>query len=137
MANSLFDIGREKFLSQSTSLDWDTDTIKFVCMDHGVDTPVVTTDLALSDFAAGARIATSAALASKTVTAGVADAADVTIATVSGASFESVNFYKDSGVEATSTLILFIDTATGLPTTPNGADINFLFDNGANKIFKL
>lgn len=137
MANALFDSGREYFLSQNPALDWDTDTIKLVCVDHGVDTPVPSTDTALSDISSGARIATSGALASKTVTAGVADAADVTLTAVSGASFESIVFYKDSGTASTSYLILFIDTATGLPCTPNGADITIVFDNGANKIFKL
>ena len=31
--------------------------------------------------------------------------------------------YKDTGSEATSPLIAYIDTATGLPITPNGGDI--------------
>lgn len=137
MANALFDSGRESFLSQNPALDWDTDTIKLVCIDHADDTPNVATDNALDDFTAPSRVATSGALGSKTVNAGVADAADVVLATVSGDQFESINFYKDSGVESTSYLILYIDTATGLPCTPNGADINILFDNGANKIFKL
>lgn len=137
MSNSLYDSGRESFLSQSPVLDYDTDTIKFVAIDHGTDTPNVASDNALDDLIAGARIATSGAVGAKTVTAGVADHADVTLPTVSGASFESLNWYKDSGLESTSYLFLYIDTATGLPCTPNGADINVILDNGANKLFKL
>jgi hypothetical protein len=137
VANALFDKARESFLSQSPALDWDTDTIKVVLVDHGVDTPAPATDQFLSDIAAGARIATSGALTGKTVTAGVADAADVTIAAVSGASVESIVVYKDTGVDTTSPLIAFIDTATGLPFTPNGGDVTIQWDNGANKIFKL
>jgi hypothetical protein len=34
-------------------------------------------------------------------------------------------------------LIAYIDTATGLPVTPNGQAIGLTFDNGANRIFKL
>ena len=30
--------------------------------------------------------------------------------------------YKDTGTEATSPLLAMIDTATGLPITPNGGD---------------
>ena len=45
--------------------------------------------------------------------------------------------YRDTGVEATSALIAYIDTATGLPITPNGGDIIVNWDNGANKIFRL
>lgn len=137
MANALFTLGRESFLSQNPALDWDTDTIKAVLVDHGSDTPVAATDQYLSDIGAGARIATSGAFASKTVTGGVADAADITFTAVSGASVESIVVYKDTGTASTSSLIAFIDTATGLPVTPNGGDITVAWDNGANKIFKL
>lgn len=137
MANALFDKGRESFLSQNPALDWDTDTILLVLVDHGSDTPVPATDQFLSDIGAGARIATSSALGSKTVTSGVADAADVTLTSVSGASVESIVIYKDTGVAGTSPLIAYIDTATGLPVTPNGGNITISWDNGANKIFKL
>jgi hypothetical protein len=137
MANSLFDSARESFLSQSPSIDWDTDTIKFVAIDHADDTPNVATDNALDDLTAPSRVATSTAVGTKTVTAGVADHADHTLPTVTGDPFESLNWFKDSGVESTSYLILYIDTATGLPCTPNGADINIILDSGANKLFKL
>ena len=135
MANALFDFGRESFLDGN--LDWSGTLIKAVLVDHGVDTPVPATDQDLADITAGARIATSAGFSSKTSTDGVADAADLTYSTVSGASVESIVIYFDSTVEATSTLIAFIDTATGLPVTPNGGDITVTWDSGANKIFKL
>lgn len=136
MANSLFDKGRESFLGGD--LDWDTNAIKIVLVDHGVDTPVVATDDFLDDILAGARIATSAALAAKTKTNGVADADDITLPAVSGASVESLVLYNDTpATEATKHLIAFIDTATGLPVTPSGSDITIVFDGGANKIFKL
>jgi len=134
MTNALFDKGREGFLDGS--IDWDTNTIKLVFTDHGVDTPVPATDANLSDIST-ATIATSGAFTSPTVTGGVADAADVTVTAVSGAQFESINIFKDTGSSATSRLIAFIDTATGLPLTPNGGDITVSWDNGANKIFKL
>lgn len=135
MANALFDKGREGFLDGS--IDWDTNTIKDVLVDHGVDTPVVATDDNLDDIGAGARIATSGAFTAKTVTNGVADADDVVHAAVSGAQFESVVIFKDTGVESTSRLIAYIDSATGLPCTPNGGDITLQWDAGANRIFKL
>lgn len=135
MANALYDKGREGFLDGS--IDWDTDTIKCVL----VDTADYTVDLAvhdnLDDILAAARVATSGALTSKTVAAGVADAADVVLAAVTGDPSEAIVIYKDTGVETTSRLIAYIDTATGLPVTPNGGDITIQWDNGANKIFKL
>lgn len=135
MANALYDKGREGFLDGS--IDWDTDAIKAVLVDTGAYTVNLATHTFLSDIAAGARIATSGNLASKTVTSGVADAADVSFTAVTGASVEAIVLYKDTGSAATSRLIAYIDTATGLPFTPNGGDINIAWDNGANRIFKL
>jgi hypothetical protein len=139
MANALYDKYRETALSGG--INWGIgsagDTIKAVLVDTGTYTPNLATHQFLSDIAAGARIATSAALTSKAVTAGVADAADVTWPTVSGASCEAVVIYKDTGTATTSNLIAYIDSATGLPVTPNGGDITVTWDNGVNRIFKL
>ncbi len=135
MSNALYDKGREGFLDGS--IDWDTDNIKCVL----VDSADYARDLAAHDFLddvpAGARVATSGNLASKTVAAGVADAADVTLSSVTGDPSEYIIIYKDTGDPATSRLIACIDTATGLPVTPNGGDIIIQWDSGANKIFKL
>ena len=135
MANTLFDAGRASFLDGGIS--WSSDTIKLVFVDHGVDTPLPSSDQFLSDIGAGARIATSGAFASNTSTAGVANAANVTVSAVTGAQFESIVIYKDTGSAGTSNLIAFIDTATGLPCTPGGGDIIVQWDTGSNKIFKL
>lgn len=135
MANILFDLGRQKFLEGSVA--WLTDNIKVVLVDSGAYTVNLATHEFLSDVAGGARIATSGNLASKTSTAGVADAADVTLAAVTGAVSEYLIVYKDTGTAATSPLLLFVDTAGGLPVTPNGGDVLISWDNGANKLFKL
>lgn len=135
MANALYDKGREGFLDGS--IDWDTHTIKLVLIDEADDTIDLAVDDNLDDRAAGSRVATSSALSAKTVTAGVADADNVTLSAVTGDPSESIDIYKDTGTESTSRLICNIDTATGLPVTPNGGDITIAFDSGANKIFKL
>lgn len=135
MANALFDSAREQFLG--LDLDWD-DSIKVIGVDHADDTPAVATDNFLDDILVAARVFTSGALANKTKTAGVADADDITINTVTGDPFESLVLFNDTpGTEATKDLILFIDTATGLPLTPNGGNITITWDSGANRIFKL
>ena len=137
MANSLYNKARESFLSQNPAIDWDTDTIKVVLVDVGAYTVNLATHQYLSDIASGARIATSGALTGKTVAAGVADAADVTLAAVTGVSVEALVIYKDTGSAATSPLIAYLDTVTGLPFTPSGSDVTIMWDDGANKIFKL
>jgi hypothetical protein len=135
MANALYGKGREKFLN--ADIDWAADNIKVVLVDVADYTVSIDTHEFLSDVGAGARVATSANLGTKTSTLGVADAADVTLSAVTGDQSEALVIYKDTGSAATSPLIAYIDTATGLPVTPNGADITITWDNGSNKIFKL
>lgn len=135
MANALYDKGRQKFLEGGIA--WLTDNIKAIL----VDTALYTVDLALDDFLddvpVGSRVQISANLTGKDATDGVADAADEVFGSVSGATVEAIVIYRDSGVEGTSELIAYIDSATGLPVTPNGGDITVQWDNGVDKIFKL
>lgn len=56
---------------------------------------------------------------------GAFDHADVTFTAVSGSSVESLDYFKDTGTPTTSPLICNIDSATGLPVTPNGGDITW------------
>lgn len=135
MANALYDRGREKFLRGEIA--WQTDSIKLVLVDLADYTLSISTHEFLSDIPSGARVATTAALGSKTTTNGVADAADPVFTAATGDQSEAIVIYKDTGTPATSPLIAFIDTATGLPVLPNTGDISVIFDSGANKIFKL
>ena len=135
MANALYGKGRQKFLEGD--IHWDTDNIKCVLVDAADYTVSINVDEFLSAIAVAGRVATSANLGSKTTTLGVADAADVTFTAVTGDQSEAVVIYLDTGDAATSPLIAYIDTATGLPVTPNGGDIQIQWDSGANKIFKL
>jgi len=135
MANTLYDKARERFLRGQ--INWDTDTVKVNLVDKNVYTPNFTTHEYLSDVSGSAIIAAGVTLTGKASTAGAADANDVTFTAVSGAESEALIIYKDTGDPATSPLIALIDSATGLPITPNGGDIIVVWDNGANKIFKL
>lgn len=135
MANALFDKARQRFLEGQ--FNWNTDTIKAVLVDTGTYTVNLSAHEFLSDIGSGARITVSGAFTGKVTTGGAADANDVTFTSVTGASIEAIVLYKDTGTDSTSPLIAFIDTATGLPITPNGGDIIVTWDNGANKIFKL
>lgn len=138
MANVLYDLGRESFLKGEIS--WSGDTIAIALVDSALYTPNLATDQFLSDVVAGgAVIASFSGMTSKTTAAGVADAADVTFSTVTGAVSEYLVVYQDTTVAGTSRLIGLLDSAgvTGLPVTPNGGDIQITFDSGANKIFKL
>ena len=112
MANTLYDPTRKRFLEGQ--INWQTDTIKALLVDTGAYTPQVQTHEYLSDISGSARIAGPVTLTAKTTTGGAADAADVTFTSVTGASIEAIIIYKDTSNEATSPLIAYIDTATGL-----------------------
>jgi len=135
MANALYDKFKEECLTATNDLT--SVTIKAVLVDLA-DYTFSAAHEDLADVASAGRVATSGALASKTVTGGVFDAADITWSSVSGDQSEAIVIYIDTGTEATSRLILFLDTGvTGLPVTPNGGDISVTWDAGANKIFAL
>ena len=134
MANALYDYGREGFLTGAIS--WTSDNIK-ACL---VDTGTYTVNLATHQYLSSVSgiVATSSNFSGKTATAGVADADDLTFTAVSGSSVEALIIYKDSGSgAATSNLIAYIDTATGLPLTPNGGNVTITFAASTPKIFKL
>jgi hypothetical protein len=139
MANALYDKGKGNILSGN--VDWDTDNIRALLLDADDHTTSLTTDDALDDIPGSSPNARVAVLgsnfSSKTTTDGVADAADITFTSVSGDEAEELVIYKHSGVESTSWLIVNIDTAGGLPITPNGGNIDVTWDDGANKIFAL
>lgn len=135
MPTNLYDKGREGFLDGS--IDWDTDDIRVILIDAADYTVDLSVHDNLDDVPSAARVATSTSLTSKTVTNGVADAADVTFSSVTGDTSEALVIYKHTGTETTSRLIAYIDVAAGLPITPNGGDISLTWDSGTNKIFKL
>lgn len=142
MANALFSPGREGFLDGT--IDWDTAVIK-VALVRGYTFSAAHKFVSDVTGASGVLHVTSAALASKTVTDGVADAADVTYTAVTAnASNHSILVFQASavtgGADVAATaqrLIAWIDTGTNLPIVPNGGDVTIAWDSGANKIFKL
>jgi hypothetical protein len=121
MANLIYPKGKENIVDQGAAFL--TDTVKCVLVDSASYTYSAAHEF-LSDVPAGARIATSAALTGKTATNGQMDGSDPVFTAVdAGGPYEYLIFFIDSGVEATSELLFFIDTATGLPVTTNGTDV--------------
>lgn len=79
----------------------------------------------LNDVAAGARLATSGSMTGRAISGGYLISDDVSFASVAAGALvgRAVILYIHTGVESTSSLVCYIDTATGLPVTPNGEDI--------------
>lgn len=135
MANAVYPKAKELMLGAGLNLM--TATVKVML----VDTAAYTYSAAhqyLSDVAAGARVGTAQTLGSKSTTNGVFDAADPSWSGLTGApSIEAVVIYVDTGTEATSPLLAFIDTGTGLPIASGATGGTLTWDNGANKIFAV
>lgn len=134
MANALFPLGREGFLDGS--IDFDTDDIRVMLVRSTYTYDA--TDKFVADLGAVDN-GRSAALASKTATQGVADAADTSLTATAANASNALIVFKHTGSDATARLICYIDTPTnGLPFTPSASqNVPITWDNGANKIFTL
>ena len=124
-----------KTLILSGGIDLTADDIKVVAVDSA-DYTFSAAHQFYSSVSAGA-VGTPTLLENVTVAGGVFDADDVVLSAVTGDQFEALVIYKDTGSPSTSPLICYIDSATGLPTTPNSADINIIWSSGSNKIFAI
>lgn len=126
MSNQLFAPGREGFLAGE--IDWDTGVIKAALVrsytfnaTHKFVSDVTT--------AGGSLVATSAALGSKTVTDGIADAADTTFTSVAaGAAITGILIFQSSAVTggadvaaSSQRVIAWLDGAQLLTVAANAA----------------
>lgn len=76
----------------------------------------------LGDISTGARVGTSSALASKTITDGYFTANNPTFPALAGDVFELLVLFKDTGNVNTSPLIMITGESPNFPFTPNGVD---------------
>ena len=134
----LYDKARQAFLDGD--LNWTVDVFNAVLIDTDDYSPDLLNDEFFSEVAGAAQIA-SGTLASKTVTDGVADAADLLLSTVAGDQSEAILIVQQTASDTTSRLVCLITVATGLPVTPSGGDITISWDpalsGSAPGIFKL
>lgn len=134
MARKLYPKFKEALLQGQVNLT--TDTVKAALVDLA-DYTYSDAHQFLSDVPSAAREETSAALTTKTVTNGVFDADDTVFTAATGDPSEAVVLFKDTGSAATSPLIAFIDSGTGLPVTLNGGNVNVAWSASADRIFAL
>ncbi len=137
MANKLYPKYKQALLGAGVNLVGGT--VKAQLIDTGAYTQS-DADVFLSAVPAGARVGTAATLANKTALNGVFDADDALFTSVpagtgTGAQDEAIIIFRDSGDPTTSELIAYIDTAAGLPVTPNGGNVTIAWN--ASGIFSL
>lgn len=141
MTNALFTPAAEGFIAGE--IDLDTAVIKAAFV-RGYTFSAAHKFVSDVTGAGGTINGTSAALASKTVTGGVFDAADTTATTTASAVDHGVLLFQSSAVTggadvaaSAQRVIAWYDTGTGLPIQPGTGSTPITWDNGTNKILKL
>ena len=134
MANAIYPKYKEAIIGGGANTDLLTGTVKVALVDTGTYTYSATHQF-LTDLTGVVGTAQTIG-ATKSVTNGVFDGADVTYTAVTGATAEALVIYIDTGVAGTSRLVCYLDTSvTGLPVTPNGGNITVTWN--ASGIFAL
>jgi hypothetical protein len=137
MASALYPAFKEALLGQSPSIDLNTDTIRAIFVTSGYTYNSAHNffdDLTNTVGDGGTARGNGEALASPTVSSGVFDADDTVFASVTGTGINAIVLYKDTGADATSPLIAYID---GISLTVTAAQVTIQWDSGASKIFAL
>lgn len=133
MANALYPSYKQLILGAGLNLS--SLTIKAALVDTGV-TAYDSADDNYDDISAGV-IGTPIELTGKSITAGVFDSTLNPSFTglVAAPTIEAIAIYHDSGTPSTSTLIAWIDSATGLPVAAGATQVDVTWD--AAGIFAL
>jgi hypothetical protein len=126
MANKVYPKLKRDFL-QGQAVNLLTGDVKVVLIDLA-DYAYDDAHQFLSDIPSAARVATSPALANKTLNdLADFDSDDPVLPAVTGDQFEALAMIVDTGDEETSPLIYFQDTGlTGAPYTPDGNDLKIV-----------
>ena len=128
MANRIYPLFKQAMMTAGANVALNTGTIRVTLVD-AADYVYDDAHDFFNDVPSGSRVAT-AALTNPTVSAlGTFDADDVTFPTVTGDPSEALVIWKDTGTEATSRLVAYLDTGiVGLPVTPGGGNVSVTWD---------
>lgn len=133
LMNLLYDLARERF--SKAELAWSAGVVRVILL----DTTLYTYNPAhqfLDSVPALARVATSSPLTGRTSVGGACNADNISFLSVSGPPINAICVYLDTGVEATSLLVAYLD-GVGFPIVPDGGLITLVWDTGPNKMFRL
>lgn len=138
MANGFYQPGIQSWAAGDINWKAAGDTIRVILGDAADYTVDLTTHDFLNDVAAAAREEGPVTIGNLTnALDGIIDGDDVVFTAAAGDPCEFLLIYKFVTVDADSPLLIYIDTATGLPVTLNGGNITVTWDNGTNKIAKI
>lgn len=136
MANQLYKNIKEDFLSGSINLTTISIKVALVKSGYVMD---IDNDQYLSDIGSSNIAATSDVLTSISITDGVFDAENETVAEYGTEGFDYLVIFEDTGTSNTSRLIAYIDTGDGLPVNSSNGTISITiqWSDLVSKIFAL
>ncbi len=136
MANVLYEKGKASTMRQL--VDWVGDDIRCVLVKTSYS--FSQTHEFLDDITVGNEVVRSLAMTGKTVSNdGIFDAADVTFTSVPTPHTVGsvVIFSNEGGADSARRLLVFLDTIAGMPFVTSGDDVQVVWDELTNKIFKM
>lgn len=136
MANFVYSKAKEAFLNGE--IDVLADVLKVLIVDSSY-IPNQGSNEFVSNIAASAIKYRTTALQNVSNVDGTLDADNIPIISYPGNPFNAVVIYKDTGSDATSRLVAYIDTSPGLPFTGSATDIpvTIVWDDGPQKIISI
>lgn len=136
MSNSWTPLGLEDFAT--AQINFLTANIKALLVTSAYTPSPTDHFVAAIAAVSGAIVARSGNISGKSVTGGVLNCSNFTIPLVAnGHVIKYVVFYKDTGSDATSPFFIVDDTGNNLPTTTDGADLQFQVSVAPNKLGAL
>jgi hypothetical protein len=137
MASALYPAFKQSMLDVNPSVDFNSDTVRAIFVTTGYTYNTAHNffdDLTTTQGDGGSGRANGEQLITPTTTNGVLDADDTIFASVTVTAANAIILYKDTGADATSPLVAYID---GISFTIAAGQVTIQWDGGANKIFAL
>lgn len=132
MTNRFYPKGAEKLLK--AQVDFEGATLKAAILPSSYTYDPA--DEFVSDL--GTILGSRLTLTNKAVAGGVFDVDDLVFGAVAaGATAKAIILYKDTGSDATSPVLIYLDQIVGWPIATSGAALTAQVSSGATKLFSL
>lgn len=137
MSNFVYPKTKEAILNGN--INFSGNQFKLLLINSSNYTPNQTTDQFVSDIPSNAKVYTTSAISNLTNNSGTVDADDVSITLPSNYAFEAIVLFQQGTSDANSRLIMYIDTAEGLPfvNTLEQTSMSIVWSNTSTKILSI
>lgn len=137
MSNFVYSKTKEAILNGE--VDFSAGQFKLLLVNSSEYTPNQNSDQFVSDIPSAAKVYTTTSISNLTNNLGTIDADDLSITLPSNYAFEAMVLFKQGSSDQDSRLILYIDTAEGLPfvDTVEQTSMSIVWSNTSTKILSI